>query len=137
MPPSPQPPRDPALQAPAPSPIPPPVPPPAAPAASPPAPASTEVSPAWNSALRKWLTDNKTYPDAARRNGEEGRVALRFTVDRTGRVLQVQVAGSSGSATLDEAARNMLTGARLPPFPPGMAQAQQTVTAGIQYTLQR
>jgi len=83
------------------------------------------------------LAANKRYPDAAQRNGEEGRVAVRFTVDRTGRVLQAQVAGSSGSPALDEAARSLLAGAQVPPFPPGMAQAQQTVTVGIQYTLQR
>jgi len=52
-------------------------------------------------------------------------------------VLQVQVTGTSGSAILDDAARAQLSGAQLPPFPPGMAQAQQTTTARVRYKLPR
>jgi len=77
------------------------------------------------------------YPDAAQRNEEEGTVAVHITVDRAGRVLQVQVTGTSGSAILDDAARAQLSGAQLPPFPPGMAQAQQTTTARVRYKLPR
>lgn len=110
----------------------------ATPAAPPTAtPAAAEVSPAWRGALGAWLQSNKRYPAAARAAGQEGRVAVRFTVDRTGRVLSVQIVASSGAPALDEAARAMLTGAQLPPFPPGMTQTQQTVTVGIQYALER
>lgn len=84
-----------------------------------------------------WLQSHKTYPAAARAAGQEGRVAVRFTVDRTGRVLSAQVAASSGSPVLDDAARSLLAGAQLPPFPPGMTQAQQTVTVGIRYALEQ
>lgn len=130
--PSPAPPRDLATQAPAPAQAPPPPTPPA------PAPAaSTEGILAWRKAVTGWLNANKRYPDAAQRNGEEGTVAVRYIVDRTGRVLQAQVAGSSGSVTLDAAAIALLSGAQLPSLPPGVAQAQQTVTTRIVYTLER
>lgn len=101
------------------------------------APAAAEVSPAWRGALGAWLQSNKRYPAAARAAGQEGRVAVRFTVDRTGRVLSVQVVASSGAPALDEATRAMLAGAQLPPFPPGMTQTQLTMTVGIQYALER
>jgi periplasmic protein TonB len=71
----------------------------------------------------------------ARRLGQEGAVAVRFTVDRDGRVLNVNLIRSSGSEVLDQAAQAMLHNVRLPPFPPEMLQAQQTVTVSIRYRL--
>lgn len=87
--------------------------------------------------LAAWLQSHKTYPAAARAAGQEGRVALRFTVDRSGRVLSAQVAASSGFSILDEAARSLLAGAQLPPFPPSMAQPAQTMTIAIRYEGER
>ena len=46
------------------------------------------------------------YPWAARRRGEEGRVMLRVRVSAQGTALAVEIAQSSGSALLDEAARD-------------------------------
>ena len=108
---------------------------PAAPA-QPPAP-SVEVSPAWRGALAAWVQSHRTYPAAARAAGQEGRVGIRFTVDRTGHVLSAQVVSSSGSSMLDDGARSLLASAQLPPFPPSMVQPQQTVVLGIQYNLER
>lgn len=61
---------------------------------------------------------------------------LRFTVDRTGRVLQVTLVSSSGSATLDEAAQAMLRGAQVPPFPSAMTETEITATVPIRYALE-
>ncbi len=44
------------------------------------------------------------YPESARRLGREGRVILDAELDNFGRVVSVQVAHSSGSADLDQAA---------------------------------
>ena len=44
-----------------------------------------------------------SYPAAAKRMGEQGRVILRVDLDETGRVTAAKVATSSGSARLDEA----------------------------------
>jgi periplasmic protein TonB len=89
----------------------------------------------WREALGAWLAAHKTYPEDARRRGEEGRAAVHFTMDRSGRVLDVELSQSSGSAILDEAARAMLRGATLPPLPPTMTQEQITVTVTIRYAL--
>jgi outer membrane biosynthesis protein TonB len=58
-------------------------------------------------------------------------------VDRTGQVVTFQIASGTGSTILDEAVEHLLGGARLPSFPPGMDQAQVTVTLQIRYTLEK
>src|SRR5208337_5196106 len=65
---------------------------PAPPRAAQPAPITAD----WQRALGSWLAAHKTYPDEARRRGEEGHAVLRFTVDRSGRVLAVALASGSG-----------------------------------------
>jgi protein TonB len=93
------------------------------------------VDPAWRSAVVGWLAAHKAYPDEARRRGEEGTVAIRFSVDRAGHVLDVTVLSSSGSARLDEAALAVLRGAVLPAFPAAMDQARITITTTLRYAL--
>jgi len=120
-------------------------PPPAAAAASPAsavpasaAPASPAAAdPGWRVALSGWLAAHKRYPDQARRRDDEGTVGVRFTVDAAGRVPDVAVIRSSGSALLDDAAREMLSGQRVPPFPPSMTLAQITVPVNIRYQLEQ
>jgi protein TonB len=104
----------------------------AAAAAAPPAP----LSPGWQSALAAWLEAHKTYPEQARRRGDQGRAVVRFTVDRAGLVQDVEILTSSGSTVLDGAIDRMLSGAHVPPFPPGMTQADVTVTVQIRYALE-
>jgi protein TonB len=93
------------------------------------------VDGAWRQALGAWLAAHKTYPEQARRRGEEGTVAIRFTVNRAGRVLDVDVVRGSGSAVLDAAASTLLRGAALPPFVASMTQEQATVTVPLRYSL--
>ena len=95
------------------------------------------ISPNWQSALGAWLQANKTYPEEARRRGDEGRATVRFTVTREGRVVDFQLLSGTGSAILDAAVERLLRGARLPPFPAGMGQDQVTVTLQIRYALER
>lgn len=82
-----------------------------------------------------WLAAHKTYPDEARRRGEEGRLVIRFTTDQAGRVSAVEVVSSSGSSALDESARNLLLHAALPPFPSTETRTSLTVTLQIHYAL--
>ena len=82
-----------------------------------------------------WLEAHRTYPEDARRRGEEGRVTVRFTVDRTGKVLDAEVAQGSGSVALDTAALDLLRQAALPPFAPAMAAQRVTITIQLHYTL--
>jgi periplasmic protein TonB len=95
------------------------------------------ISPGWQSALGSWLQANKTYPEDARRRGDEGRATVRFTVSREGRVTDFQLLSSTGSTVLDAAVERLLRGARLPAFPTGMDQEQVTVTLQIRYALER
>jgi TonB family protein len=62
---------------------------------------------------------------------------VRFTVNRGGQVLDVQLLSGTGSVILDEAVQRLLRDAHLPPFPPGMDQPQVTVTLQIRYALER
>ncbi|KEZ78371.1 energy transducer TonB [Salinisphaera hydrothermalis] len=73
--------------------------------------------------LRAWLGRHKHYPDEARKNHTEGTVKLFLAVDADGKVLESRIASSSGSPTLDAAARRMLAASR--PLPPMPAAAQR------------
>jgi len=106
---------------------------PAAPAA--PA-AQAVIAPSWQSELGAWLQAHKTYPEQARRRDEQGRATVRFKVEHDGQVLDVQLVSGTGSEILDDAVRRMLTGATVPPFPPGMDQDQVTVTVQLRYKLE-
>jgi len=56
------------------------------------------------------------YPPASRRMGEEGKAVLRVLVNDKGRPERVEVQQSSGSARLDEAARQAVLRALFKPF---------------------
>jgi TonB family protein len=101
----------------------------------PPTHSAPAVDPSWQSAVVNWLASRKTYPEEARQRGEEGRVAIRFTVDRSGRVLEASIVAGSGSALLDQAAVSLFQGAVLPAFPEAMTQARTTITTTLKYSL--
>jgi protein TonB len=107
----------------------------AAPAPNTPPSSSPVISPSWQSALAAWLEAHKSYPEPARRRGEQGTVSVRFSVDQNGHVLNVDILHSSGSKSLDAAAQGLLSNARVPPLAPPMPQ-QVTVTVAIRYVLQ-
>ena len=98
---------------------------------------SSEVSPGYRALLSAWLESHKHYPDSARQRGEEGRAVLRFTVDRSGRVLDFAVAPSSGYPDLDASIEQMMRGALLPPFPASMPQPRIDVSVTIRFSLAR
>jgi TonB family protein len=81
--------------------------------------------------LGAWLERHKHYPEEARECGEEGRAVLKFTVDRSGRVLDFAVIRSSGYPDLDTALESMMRGASLPPFPADMRQSSIEVSVAI------
>ncbi len=81
------------------------------------------------------MAAHKVYPELARRRGEQGNVELRFTADRSGRVLSVSLVRGAGSDLLDSAAVAMVRNATLPPFPASMPQQTASVTVTIHYAL--
>lgn len=95
-----------------------------------------EVTAGWRGAVSAWLQSHKTYPDEARQRSEEGSALVRFTVDRSGRVLEFAVLRGTGSASLNAAVERMLTNAQLPAFPSTMTQERTTVTVQVRYALQ-
>ncbi|MFO1027621.1 MAG: energy transducer TonB [Acetobacteraceae bacterium] len=110
--------------------------PPAAPAASAPPGPPPSIAVDWQGRLSAWLLAHRSYPEAARRRGEQGTVVVRFTVNQDGAVSSVLLVRGSGSTALDDAALSMLRGARVPPFPPSMPQPSVTVSVPIRYTLE-
>jgi protein TonB len=107
----------------------------AAPVPAPVAPVAPMVDRGWQTAVSGWLSARKTYPEAARERGEEGAVAVRFTVNRSGQVVDAAIVSASGSTLLDEAALRFLRQAILPAFPPDMTQARVTITTTMRYSL--
>ena len=102
---------------------------PSAPSAAPPT-AASAVAPGWNALIAAWLAAHRRYPEASRRRGEEGEVAVRFTVAGDGRVSDVALVKGSGWGALDAAALSMLQGATVPA--PGV---ETTRTVRIRFRL--
>lgn len=83
------------------------VPPPAAAPPPPPKPAGdppSEKPVDWQSRVLARLNAVKAYPSSARARRQQGVVLIRFTLDRTGAVLAVALAQTSGFALLDREA---------------------------------
>lgn len=81
----------------------------------------------WESELAAHIRRYATY--AANGSKETGTVRVGVTIDRNGRLLAHRLAGSSGSAMLDNAAMAVIERAQpYPRFPPGMTQAQIALT---------
>jgi periplasmic protein TonB len=79
----------------------------------------------------------KQFPSGAASN-EQGLVQVGFTVTRNGRVTSSRVVRSSGFASIDRAALEMLQRAQpLPSFPPEMHQASDSFTAPVNFTRPR
>lgn len=65
--------------------------------------------------VRSWLYAHKIYPRRARMRRQEGRVQVRFVLDRAGMLLEGAIVHGSGNAALDDEARAMLR--RASPYP--------------------
>lgn len=73
--------------------------------------------------LRNLLAQHQEYPRAARQRHQEGVVRIALTIDRTGRLTDLRLHGSSSVAVLDDAALAMAR--RAAPFPPPPLEPQQ------------
>jgi len=100
-------------------------------------PSKAEIS--WQSRLLSHLSRYKRYPEDARRRGFERTTKVRFSIDRNGRVLSVEVVGSSGSASLDRATLAMIRRAQPVPKPPAelLKGNSLEVVAPFVYSLDR
>jgi periplasmic protein TonB len=105
----------------------------AGPYAAPSPPSSVPTPGDYDATLRTWLEAHKVYPEEARQLSEEGSAVLRFSVDRSGHVLDYAVVSSTGYSDLDQSLENMMRGATLPAFPPNMAEPEIEVTVTIRF----
>jgi periplasmic protein TonB len=68
--------------------------------------------------VRRWINKYKNYPDAAKKQKQQGGPLLAIRLRRDGTVLDVQIDKSSGFPLLDEAALKAVRDASpVPPFP--------------------
>jgi len=86
--------------------------------------------------LAAWLDARKHYPPQARRLHIQGVVRLHFVLDRSGRVLSFDIAGSSGRPILDEEAEALIQRAQpLPPIPADWPQTQLSLVVPVVFRL--
>jgi protein TonB len=84
------------------------------------------------------LNKHKKYPHEARKNGEEGVVAVSFKLDRSGKVIDTHLDKSSGSALLDKEAIEVLARASPFPQPPAdVADVTISLSLPIQFRIKR
>jgi protein TonB len=67
-------------------------------------------------AIRRQIEGARTYPEAARRDGLQGTVDLRFRIAPDGSVEIMEILRSSGFRILDEASKQTVQ--RAAPYPP-------------------
>ncbi len=85
----------------------------------------------YNAILLAQIGQHKVYPEAAKAQGVTGFASVSFTMTAAGTASGISMSKSSGSALLDEAARQAVRAVHTPP-PPGGAFA---TSVGINFTL--
>jgi protein TonB len=86
--------------------------------------------------LRAWLERHKEYPRRARLRRLEGVVTLRLVIEASGRVLNAELAGGSGHASLDEAGLAMVARAQpLPAMPDSMDRNRLVLRVPVRFGL--
>jgi len=80
-------------------------------------------------------TPKPAYPDAARREGREGRVLLRVLIDDQGKTRSVEINRSSGSDALDQAATEAIKLWRFHPAHAGDRPVSSWVSIPIEFQL--
>ena len=80
------------------------------------------------------LKARQRYPEAARAAGARGVATLRFSMNRSGRVLSAAIARSTGNPALDQAAlATAAPGSMLPAAPADITQAVLTISVPLRF----
>jgi protein TonB len=79
------------------------------------------------------LARHKQFPAEARRRRQQGSASVTFSIDGTGRVTEVRLVGSAGSAILDREAQSMVR--RASPFPPPPAGLPRSFTVPVSFSM--
>jgi periplasmic protein TonB len=90
----------------------------------------------WQKAIFRHLERFKRYPTGARRQSQQGRVVVRFRVDRSGHVVASHILKGSGAPLLDEEVFALLKrGSPLPAPPDLIPDAELEMDVPIQFTI--
>ena len=89
----------------------------------------------WMGAIRRWVDARKYYPEGAIQSRQQGNVTISVLIDRSGKVLSVQLANSSQSPFLDGAFIDVFRGGTVPPFTPDMTDQTTTLRATMHFVL--
>ena len=91
--------------------------------------------PGYNALLSAWLQQHHEFPARAQRRKMYGETKVRFTIDRSGNLLDSEVVDSSGYKILDEAALATLKRASpLPPMPDEMSGSEYNPIITLRFT---
>jgi protein TonB len=91
----------------------------------------------WVSLYTAWVRSHLFYPEQAALNGEDGTAEVILQINRSGKVLSVELVTRSGSQWLDLSTTGMFRGARVPPFPANVTEDTATIDQTIHYILRR
>ncbi len=101
------------------------------------APSASQVD-NWQASVARHIAQRQRYPASARRRGETGDVFVQFTIDAAGQVRSVSITGSTGHASLDQAALDLIYASSPLPRPPeGIPPSRMTIGMPIGYWLDR
>ncbi len=90
----------------------------------------------WQQAVRLQLEQEKRYPKKAKRMRKKGMPWVRFTMDRSGKVISAVLYKGSGTTSLDEEAVNLIYRAQpLMKPPPEVKGERVTLTVPIDFRL--
>lgn len=90
----------------------------------------------WKSTLAVHLARKRRYPAEAHRKRQQGVVTVRFTLDRSGRVILSSIVKGSGFPALDRESLAMILRAQPFPAPPREAPDPIEIVAPIQFSLE-
>ena len=87
-------------------------------------------------ALVKFISDNLQYPEKEERAGEEGKVVVRFVVEKNGRIGRINILRSSGNRHFDNEALRVVS--LIPRFNPALVGGKPVAchfTLPVSFTL--
>jgi protein TonB len=102
--------------------------------ASAPSRARSVSDPNYQGLVAAQLARQKRYPADARARGEQGTALVSFSIDGSGRVTRVAIARGSGSSSLDQEVRAMVS--RAAPFPPPPGGRGMSFTVPVSFRIQ-
>lgn len=86
--------------------------------------------------IRQRILSNLAYPFAARKSGIEGRVYIRFSIDRKGNLISFEICKSSGYSILDDASLKAIRLSNpFPPIPDKVNKDKITFLQALAFTL--